>query len=267
MRNPFIPTDFPDPVCHAIRRCGIRARSAITYSPLIFFPSAMASLDGCFWKIEFSMISLSDTTDRFSFGSSIPTSPIHGIGAWILRVFAFSARARSFFRFSIRESFTHSAGARRYWITVGHTSDHRISTSILNLRSVSSISRDLASISRGLVSTCFGAAFKCERLGSFHPLKSISLPGRLTSSWLLGVCFTHFSSFFTIGISISSDSLWGETHFHSGIRELSSCLILLRTSSSFCSIACFFGVFIFMSSILVWSSSSFCHLRTLSTSL
>lgn len=267
MRNPFIPTDFPDPVWPAIKRCGIRARSVITYSPLIFFPSAIASLDGCFWKAEFSITSLRDTTDRFSLGSSIPTRPIHGIGACIRRVFALSARARSFFRFSILESFTHSAGARRYWITVGQTSDHFISTSILNFKSVSSISKDLASISRGLVSACFGAFLRWVILGSFHPLKSISLHGRLTSSAWFGVCFMFLSSFLIIGTSINSDSLEWEIGFDSGIRAVSSCLIFVRTSSNFCSIACFFWVFAFVSIFSDISSSSLCPRRTPSTSL
>jgi hypothetical protein len=37
------PTDLPDPVAPAIKRCGIFAKSSTTTSPVVFFPNAKGS--------------------------------------------------------------------------------------------------------------------------------------------------------------------------------------------------------------------------------
>ena len=41
----FMDTDLPVPVAPAIRRCGIRARSATTTLPVVSLPSARVSFD------------------------------------------------------------------------------------------------------------------------------------------------------------------------------------------------------------------------------
>ena len=42
----FTPTDFPDPVVPATKRCGMRARSAVTAIPDMSFPRARVRCDG-----------------------------------------------------------------------------------------------------------------------------------------------------------------------------------------------------------------------------
>ena len=117
--NQFIATDLPLQVCHAIRRCGIFARSQTILLQLISFQMTTAKLDLCHENSLLHMTSLIPTTSLFSFGTSIPTSPRPGIGACILMLLALRASVRSFLRFSILLSLTHSAGFRRYWMTVG----------------------------------------------------------------------------------------------------------------------------------------------------
>ncbi len=121
------------------------------------------------------------TISRFSFGTSIPTSPSPGIGAWIRMDFAFSARVRSFFRASIFESLTHSLGRKRYWITVGHTHSSSISTSIPNWRNVFWMRRDFSSISLAEMTFLWTISFKSFKLGKSQLPKSTDFAGHLDS--------------------------------------------------------------------------------------
>ncbi|EKE26172.1 MAG: hypothetical protein ACD_4C00397G0001 [uncultured bacterium (gcode 4)] len=178
-------------------------------------------------------------TWRFSFGTSIQTSHNPGIGAWIRILFALSARVRSFLRFSILFNFTHSAGLRRYCITVGQTVYHFISTSILNWRSVFLISRDFCSTILSSISHLFFITFKRSAQGK-------SQLAKLRDVW------TGFSSFLSF-LKISR------------IQAFSTCIFLGSNSISF---FCFSGFdFVsFSSSFIFWVKSltsslySFFHL-------
>ena len=140
MRKPFIPTDFPEAVCPATSKCGIFVKSPITRSQLTSFPIAIGISIFLLAKAGDSRTSLSPTVCLSSFGTSIPTTPSPGIGAWIRIDFACRASVRSFLRFSIFWSLTPSFGLSLYWITVGPTLYPSIPTWIQNWRSFSSIS-------------------------------------------------------------------------------------------------------------------------------
>ena len=170
--NQFIPTDFPDPVCPAMRRCGIFARSPTMKSPLISLPTAIASLDLCRVNAISSRTSLIPTVSRFSFGTSIPTSPSPGIGAWIRMDFALSASVRSFLRASIFANLTHSDGRSLYWITVGPTHSSSISTSMPNWRNVRCMRSDFSSISSGETTLICCISLSRRRLGKSQVPKS-----------------------------------------------------------------------------------------------
>ncbi len=121
------------------------------------------------------------TVSRFSFGTSIPTSPSPGIGAWIRIDFAFSARVRSFLRASILARRTHLLGRSLYCITVGHTHSSSISTSIPNWRKVFSMRSDFSSISSGDTTLKCWISLRSFRLGKSQVQKSIHLAGCLDS--------------------------------------------------------------------------------------
>lgn len=114
IKKPFIPTDLPEPVWPAMSRCGISFISHTMGSPAIPDQTHIASFDVCFVNAPLSTISRRLTTSRRSFGTSIPTRPRPGIGAWIRIFFALSASVRSFLSASILLSFTPSLGLRRY---------------------------------------------------------------------------------------------------------------------------------------------------------
>ncbi len=150
-------------------------------SPLISFPTAIASLDLCLVNVISSRTSLIPTVSRFSFGTSIPTSPRPGIGAWIRMDFALRASVRSFLRASIFARRTHLLGLRRYCMTVGQTHSSSISTSIPNWRNVFSMRSDFSSISSGETTLMCCISLRSFKLGKFQVPKSIHFAGCLDS--------------------------------------------------------------------------------------
>jgi len=146
-------------------------------------------------------------------------------------------------------SFTHSAGFRRYWTTVGPTFSHIIATSILKWSSVFWISNDFCSISFASITFGWATLSKSFVLGNSHFPKS----GLFTSFFVISAtlsCFAfeigsaedsldtpknppriHLFSFFSIGIRFD-DSF---PHFSGVVRDA------LRSS--------------------IWSSSSFAFSR------
>ncbi len=109
-----MPTDLPEPVWPAINKCGISFISQTTGSPAIPDHTHIASFEVCLLNCGLSTISRRLTTSRRSFGTSMPTSPSPGIGAWMRIFLALRASVRSFLRASILLSFTHSLGLKRY---------------------------------------------------------------------------------------------------------------------------------------------------------
>lgn len=150
----------------------------------------MASFDLWCVKLSSSRTSRMPTISRFSFGTSMPTRPSPGIGAWIRIDFAFRVRVRSFFSASIFASRTHSLGRRRYWMTVGPTHSPSISTSIPNWRNVFSIMRDFSSISSGETRFLCTISFRSFALGKSHVPKSSAC------------CLCLLSMIFPSGVSI-----------------------------------------------------------------
>ena len=69
----FTPTDLPDPVVPATKRCGILAKSTTTGLPEISCPKASVKLDGDFLKACEDKISVRRTIFLLVFGISIPT--------------------------------------------------------------------------------------------------------------------------------------------------------------------------------------------------
>jgi hypothetical protein len=114
----FRQTLFPVPVAPAIRRCGMRARSAMKGSPWIFLPSARVSL--CGEEVNFSEArrSLKAMISRRLFGTSMPTvdfpetRSIRADSAWI-------ARQRSSDSDVILLYFTPASGLNSKVVTTG----------------------------------------------------------------------------------------------------------------------------------------------------
>ena len=80
----LIATDLPVPVAPATSKCGVLARSNIKTSFVIVLPYAIGSfIFVSSWKRLDAMTECIDTTCGFSFGTSIPTVPLPGIGAMI----------------------------------------------------------------------------------------------------------------------------------------------------------------------------------------
>ncbi len=121
-------TDLPDPVVPAISRCGMPVRSAAIAFPETSCPRAKRS--GRFsrrWKASLSMISRNATSEMSSLGTSIPTKPFPGTGAWTRMRVAAKARARSSARAVIlltrtrvrRSRFSMKSGSTPNWVIVG----------------------------------------------------------------------------------------------------------------------------------------------------
>ena len=103
-------TDLPEPVAPAMSTCGIFAMSATTGAPEIPLPSATAV--GDFSRIISGLSSTSrrETVSIFSFGISMPTAGLPGIGASMRTPSAAMFSAMSSTRFTMRETFTPGAG-------------------------------------------------------------------------------------------------------------------------------------------------------------
>ena len=69
---PFTPTDLPEPVMPATKRCGILAKSPTTGTPAMSLPSATVSLDLASVNTLAAKISLSITSWRRALGNSMP---------------------------------------------------------------------------------------------------------------------------------------------------------------------------------------------------
>ena len=97
----------------------------------------------------------------------MPTTSLPGIGAWMRIVCALKAMARSSWRFRIFRTGTFGAGLNSKVVTTGPEYVRITSPSILNLRSFSSKSAILLSISLSLTPLrFFGAWARKSRLGS-----------------------------------------------------------------------------------------------------
>ena len=120
-RNAFIHTDFPEPVCPAIRTWGILPISVTIALPDTSRPKETASFEWLSRIASDSISLLKGTSSGLMLGSSIPTKFLPGIGASILivPVGAERARARSLSRDVILESLVPRATSRAYWVTAG----------------------------------------------------------------------------------------------------------------------------------------------------
>ncbi len=135
----LIPTDLPDPVAPATKRCGISSNDLITTDPSIALPSvrfvslffiALAN------SAELS-ISQSLTMVGFGFGIWIPTASVPGIGAIILIDFTLSDDAISFFNPAIVDILIHASGLILICTIDGHISNPSILIGTLNSISLS----------------------------------------------------------------------------------------------------------------------------------
>jgi hypothetical protein len=88
IKNPFIQTDLPEPVCHATSKCGILAKSHTITFQLTSLPIAIGISIDLELNTFDAKISFNHTVCLFELGTSIPTSPNPGIGACILIDFA-----------------------------------------------------------------------------------------------------------------------------------------------------------------------------------
>ena len=113
-----MPTDLPEPVVPAIRRCGMRERSTVTDSPPIFLPSASASRASVSWKSGDSSSSRSTTISRRSLGSSMPMALRPGTTATRAAT-ALMERAMSSASPMTREDLVPGAGSSSYSVTTG----------------------------------------------------------------------------------------------------------------------------------------------------
>ncbi len=77
----LIATDLPDPVVPATKRCGMRARSAITGSPPMVLPRQRDIFCVELLNSSDSRISRRYTVSRAAFGSSIPMALRPGMTA------------------------------------------------------------------------------------------------------------------------------------------------------------------------------------------
>ena len=178
VRMSFIITDLPEPVCPATSKCGIRAKSAMTECPTMSFP--MANVSAPFdsvhsrdWKIE-----LNRTVAPFTFGTSIPTARLPGIGASMRMVVAARSSARLFSRAVILVSFTPVGGRSVYCVTRGPMFAPSISTSMAKLAKVSFIIRAFPSTFPASALSCFWSSK--SMLGSFQS-GSLAV---VSASWL-----------------------------------------------------------------------------------
>ncbi|MOA02129.1 hypothetical protein D3C78_1215670 [compost metagenome] len=103
-------TDLPEPVVPATSRCGILARSAMTGSPPMVLPSAMASFALLFSKSRLPISSRRNTVSRVWFGSSMPMALRPGTTATRAAI-ALMERAMSSARPMTREDLMPGAGS------------------------------------------------------------------------------------------------------------------------------------------------------------
>ena len=111
MISVLIQTDLPEPVAPAIRRCGILAISVTMTLPPISLPTANATGLFAFSNASPSRSSLKCTELGFSFGTSIPTADLPGIGASIRMLGAARLSFRSSARLVILLTRTPCAGS------------------------------------------------------------------------------------------------------------------------------------------------------------
>ena len=117
----LIQTDFPEPVVPATNKCGISAKSAITISSLIFFPTQIAN--GLLWEINSRepSKSLIETVPMVWLGTSIPMAFLPSIGLSIRVLLVFKAKFMSSRKFSICATRVPSSGTISKRVTAGAT--------------------------------------------------------------------------------------------------------------------------------------------------
>ena len=91
----FTHTDLPAPVAPAMSMCGMARKSAATACPETSCPRPRRRPPFSLLKASDSIMSRRETTDGSSLGTSMPTKPLPGIGAWMRMLRAESASARS----------------------------------------------------------------------------------------------------------------------------------------------------------------------------
>ena len=97
----LMPTDFPEPVVPAIRRCGIFCRSATIGLPAISFPKATVKGESISSNVFDLSISPKTTRALFSFGISIPIKDFPSITSTTLTLETESDLAKSLERLLI----------------------------------------------------------------------------------------------------------------------------------------------------------------------
>ena len=125
-------TLFPEPVAPAMRRWGMRAKSAITGWPETSRPRAMVKgeLSFAFWKASDSITPRKATSETSLFGTSIPTTERPGTGASIRIGALAKAKAKSLSKEVILLTLTFLClspsprpsiypGSTPNWVTVG----------------------------------------------------------------------------------------------------------------------------------------------------
>ncbi len=104
-------TVLPWPVAPAMSMCGKEARSAIRICPPTSWPSASgsAAFDVDHAALSSSWRSTTGAAERL--GTSMPTTPLPGIGAWTRMLSALSASVMLLARLPMRSIFTFAAGS------------------------------------------------------------------------------------------------------------------------------------------------------------
>jgi hypothetical protein len=115
------PTDFPEPVAPAMRRCGIFVRSARKTSPSMDLPIGRGRVISVSRNLAVPMTSRRRTSSRLRFGISTPMADFPGMGANMRTPDAAIAIARSSSSDLMRLTFTPGAGVSSYRVTVGPT--------------------------------------------------------------------------------------------------------------------------------------------------
>lgn len=130
----FTPTDFPEPVAHATRICGIDSSVLIMTVPSIAFPSARLLSDFFISLINSVVPKISPrrTVTGFGLGNWIPTQSVPGIGATILTDFDFNDNEISLERLSIVDNLIPSSGFILICTMEGPISNHSIMIGTLN---------------------------------------------------------------------------------------------------------------------------------------
>ena len=103
----------------AINRCGIFARSATYGMPSMSLPRHIASLLCDFWNASCSTNSRRTTVSRCLFGTSMPTTPLPGMGATMRTRSASIAIARSSASPAMRLTLIPAAGRNSNIVTTG----------------------------------------------------------------------------------------------------------------------------------------------------